>query len=80
MEGLMKEMTDEEAEALDEYYTKNPPRVDPKKNGGFAKKSFKMVALDRLSEDYLFTKAIATHKTPTELISELVQEQIAASL
>ena len=39
-------MTDEEADALDEYYTKNPPKVDPSKNGGFAKKSFRMVALD----------------------------------
>ena len=75
----MKEMTDEEAEALDEYYTKNPPKVDPAKNGGFANKAFRMVALDRLSEDYLFTKAIATNKTPTELISELVQDRIAAA-
>jgi hypothetical protein len=31
-----------------------------------------------MKNDYLFTKAIATHKTPTELISELVQERIAA--
>ena len=76
----MKEMTDDEAYALDEFYTKNPPRVDPKKNSGFAKKPFRMVALDHLSEDYLFTKAIATRKTPTELISELVQEHIAATL
>ena len=73
----MKEMSDEEADALDEYYTKNPPRVNPSKNGGFAKKSFRMVALDRLSEDYLITKAIADHKTPTEIISELVREKIA---
>jgi hypothetical protein len=76
----MKEMTDEEADALDEYYTKTPPKVDPAKNGGFAKKSFKMVALDRLSEDYLWTKAMATHKTPTELISELVREKIAGTM
>ena len=73
----MKEMTDEEADALDEYYTKNPPKVDPAKNGGFAKKSFRMVALDRLSEDYLFTKAIAASKTPTEIIGELVREEIS---
>ena len=72
----MKEMTDEEADALDEYYTKNPPKVDPRKNGGFATKSFRMVAIDRLSEDYLVTRAIATHKTPTELISEMVREKI----
>ena len=73
----MKEMTDEEADALDEYYTKNPPKVDPSKNGGFAKKSFRMVALDRLSEDYLFTKAIATNRTPTEIIGEMVRSEIA---
>jgi hypothetical protein len=76
----MKEMTDEEADALDEFYTKNPPKVDPSKNGGFAKKSFRMVALDRLSEDYLLTKAIATQKTPTELIGEMVQKEIAAAV
>ena len=75
----MKEMTDKEAEALDEYYTKNPPRVDPSKNGGFAKQPFRMVALDRFSEDYLFTRAIATQKTPTEIISELVREKISAT-
>ena len=76
----MKEMTDEEADRLDEYYTKNPPKVDLSKNGGFAKKSFRMIAIDSLSEDYLFTRAIATHKTPTELISEMVQERIAVSM
>ena len=46
----MKEMTEEEADALDEYYTKNPPKVDPSKNGGFAKKSF----------------SVATHKPPIQ--------------
>ena len=75
----MKEMTDEEADALDEYYTKNPPKVDPEKNGGFATKSFKMVALDRISEDYLFTKAKETHSTPTELIGEMVREKLSSS-
>ena len=73
-------MTDEEADALDEYYTKNPPIVDPAKNGGFAKKSFRMVAIDRLSEDYILTRSIATNKTPTEIISEMVREKISASL
>ena len=73
----MKEMSDEEADALDEYYTKNPPKVDPAKNGGFAKRSFRMVALDHLSEDYLLTKAIATQKTLTEIIGDLVRKEIA---
>jgi hypothetical protein len=76
----MKEMTDEEAEYWDEFFTKNPPKVDPAKNGGFAKKSFRLVALDKLSEDYLFTRALATHKTPTEIIGELVRKEITASV
>jgi hypothetical protein len=75
----MKEMTDEEAEYWDDYYTKNPPEIDPDTNGGFATRTFKMVALDRLSENYLLTRAIATHKTPTEIIGELVREKIAAA-
>jgi hypothetical protein len=75
----MPDYTDEEYDALDEYYTENLPKVDPAKNGGFAKKSFRMVALDPLSEDYLLTRALATHKTPTEVIGELVREKITAS-
>ena len=35
----MKEMTEEEADALDEYYTKNPPKVDPSKIHGMRKKA-----------------------------------------
>jgi hypothetical protein len=72
-------VTDEEAEHCDDYYTKNLPKVDPSKNGGFAKKSFRMVALDSFSEDYLLTRAMATHKSPMELIGELVREKVAAA-
>jgi len=76
----MKTMTDEEADALDEYYTKNPPRVDPSKNGGFAKKSFKLVAIDNFCADYLMTKAISDHKSPDQIINEMVRERIAAAM
>ena len=73
-------MTDEEADALDEYYTKNPPRVDPSKNGGFAKKSFKLIAVDNFCADYLMTKAIYDHKSPEQIINEMVRERIAAAI
>ena len=76
----MKTMTDEEADALDEYYTKNPPRVNPRKNGGFAKKSFRMVAIDDFSADYLMTKALSDQKTPEQIISEMIRERLAASI
>jgi len=73
----MKTMTDEEADALDEYYIKNPARVDPSKNGGFAKKSFKLIAIDNFCADYLMTKALSDHKTPDQIINEMVREKIA---
>jgi len=73
-------MTDEEADALDEYYTKNSPRVDPNKNGGFAKKSFKLVAIDNFCADYLMTKALSDQKTPDQIINEIVRERIAATI
>jgi hypothetical protein len=31
----MKEMTDEEADYWDDFFTKNPPKVDPAKKGGY---------------------------------------------
>ena len=79
----MPDLTDEEYDALDEYYTKNPPKVDPAKNGtGFFTKrtiAARTITVDSLSADYLTTKAISTHKTPAEIINEMVRERIAAS-
>ena len=76
----MNDMTEEEADALDEYFTKNLPKCDPCKGGITTRQGFRMIALDRLSEDYLMTMALATKKTPTELISDLVREKIAVSM
>jgi hypothetical protein len=73
----MLDMTEEEADALDEYFTKHLPKVDPTKGGVTTRQGFRMVALDRLSEDYFMTMALATNKTPTELIGEMVREKIA---
>ncbi|GHV93282.1 hypothetical protein AGMMS50268_37850 [Spirochaetia bacterium] len=75
----MQDITDEEGNALDEYFTTHIPVTDPSKGGVTTRQGFSMVALDPLSEDYLMTRAIATHKTPTEIIGELVREKIAAT-
>jgi len=68
-------MTDEEAFALDEHYTQNPPKVDPSK----ARIRIPLVRLDNASAEYLAKEAKATHKKPEEIIGEMVQERIAAS-
>ena len=80
----MADLTEEEYDALDEYYTQNPPKVDPEKNGtGFFTRrtaASRTITIDSLSADYLTIKAMATKKTPAEIISEMVKEKIAASL
>jgi len=72
----MPGMTEEEADALDELVTKNPPRVDLSR----ARHAVRMVAVDDLSADYLMTRALSDHKTPDQIISEMVHERIAAAL
>ena len=76
----MTDMTEEEADALDEYFTKNLPKISQAKGGITTRQGFRMVALDRVSEDYLLTMALATQKTPTEIIGDMVRERIAVSL
>ena len=74
-------LTEEEAEALDELLTTTTPEVNPNVEGPFIKnyRRSMMVVLDQISAQYLQSRMLATKQTPTELISELVQERIAAS-
>jgi hypothetical protein len=75
--GFMIDITEEEADALDEYFTKNLPKVNPGKGGITTRQGFRMVAIDRISEDYLLTLALATKKSPTELIGDMVRERLS---
>ena len=76
----MARMTEEEADALDEYYTKNPPKIDPSKRGGiFTRQRELLDVLDRVSADYILSRSISSQKTPAEIINEMVRERIAAS-
>ena len=76
----MARMTEEEAFALDEKWTKTTPKVGPNGSGFLSKrKAAHMITIDGLSADYLFTKAIAMHKTPVEIISEMIQEKLAVT-
>jgi hypothetical protein len=72
----METMTEEEAFALDEYYTNNPPTVDPSK----ARLRIPMVRVDRRTAEDLLSLSRTSHKTPEEIVSELVRERIAATI
>jgi hypothetical protein len=74
----MPDLTEEEYDALDEYWTKNTPKVGPNGTGFVSRREARIFGLDDLSSDYLFTKAMADHKTPAEIIGEMVRERLAA--
>ena len=75
----MPTMTDEEADALDELLTKTTPKLT-NIPGIFARQRALLGALDEVSANYILTKAEACHKTPAEIIGELVREKIAVSM
>ncbi|MCL1817974.1 MAG: hypothetical protein FWG35_03520 [Spirochaetaceae bacterium] len=77
----MKDLTDEEYARLDEKWTKATPKVGPNGSGYFSqrKASARTITIDDFSADYLMIKAMDTHKTPAQIIGEMVRERIASS-
>ena len=74
-------MTDEEADYWDEFFTKNPPKVDPSRKGGFFTRQRELLdVLDRAAADYIVNRAIQSQKLPVQIIGDMVREQIASSV
>jgi hypothetical protein len=78
-------MTEEEAFELDKKWTETTPKLGPNGSGFIAKRkaaqnAAHIIAIDGSSYNYLFAKALADHKTPSEVISDMIQERIAATL
>ena len=76
---IMARMTDEEAEELDELWTRTTPEVDTGKPGFLARKGFSMVSLDPVTAAYLQAKAAISHHNPSEIIGELVRKELAGA-
>jgi hypothetical protein len=76
----MPDYTDAEYDALDEYWTKKPPKVSGDgKSGFFARHKGHVIIVDDLSADWLRIKAAAEHTTPEVIVGRLVREKIAAA-
>jgi hypothetical protein len=74
----MTDLTEEEYDALDEYYTKNT--IMPiGKPGFFASKSLSLGDVAPDTAVYLRTQAIVCHKTPAEIVDALVREKLTKS-
>ena len=83
----MPDLSEEEYDVLDEKWTKTTPKVGPNGTGFFAMRkagisnlAARSITVDSFTADYLLTKAIATHKTPAEIINDMVQREIDAML
>jgi len=77
----MPDMTEEEYDALDELWTKNPPKVSGDgKNGFFMRHKNEIVILDDVSSTWLHLKSEKTQKSTTEIISEMIREKIAIAV
>jgi hypothetical protein len=76
----MARMTDEEAAALDEKWTLATPKINLARPGVFARQRILLETLDDLSANYIQNRAEAAHKTPSEIIGDLVWEKLAATV
>ena len=76
----MTRMTEEEADALDELWTKTTPDLDTGKPGYYTLHMAHLVEVDKVSAAYLRACADATHKTTSQIIGEMIRERMAASI
>ena len=74
-----KDLTDEEYDALDEEMTRTVPKLGPNGTGWLEQRELRLMGLSNMTVNYLFTKAAADHKTPAQIIDELVQERVVAA-
>jgi hypothetical protein len=75
----MARMTDEEADALDELWTRTTPEIDISKPGFLTRKGFTMVSLNPVTATYLQAKASISHRSLSEIIDELVRKELSAA-
>jgi hypothetical protein len=73
------DMTDEEYDALDEEMTRTVPRIGPNGTGWLEQRELRLMGMSNTTVNYIFTKATADHKTPAQIIDELVRKEIAAA-
>jgi len=77
----MPRMTDEEAQMLTDKFAKNPPKVTGDgKSGFFMKHKGNIVILDDISTTWLRVTSESSHKTPSDLVSEMIREKMAVAM
>ena len=76
----MARMTEEEAEALDDFVTNNEITLGPNGSDWLSQREMRLLGLTNTTVNYLVTRAMADHKSPAQIIDELVGSAIAAAV
>ena len=72
----MRDMTDEEYDALDKRLTDTVPTLGHTKTGFFSRKNTQVVFLDETTAKILNAKAIASRKTPSEIVVSILRKEL----
>jgi len=72
-------MTEEEAITFSDYFINNKVTLGPDGSGWLSQRELRLLGLKNMTVNYLITKAKVDHKSPTQIIDELVGKEIAAS-
>jgi hypothetical protein len=72
-------LTEEEAYALDDFVTNNEITLGPNGTDWLAQREMRLWGMSNMTVNYLMTKATADHKTPAQIIDEMVQEKVTAA-
>ena len=75
----MARLTEEEAYALDDFVTNNEITLGPNGTDWLTQREMRLWGMSNMTVNYLMTKAAADHKTPAQIIDEMVQERVAAT-
>ena len=73
------DMTDEEYDALDEELTRTVPKMGSEGSGWLSQREIRISGLSTMAVNYILTKAKADHKSPMQIIDELVQEKVIST-
>jgi hypothetical protein len=74
------DMTDEEYDALDEELTRTIPKLGPNGTGFLGQREMRLLGFTNLTVNYLMAKAVANHKSPAQIVEELICKDMAAAI
>jgi len=74
----MRDLTEEEYAELDKRLTDTVPTLGPNGTGFFSRKGSQVIFLDEKTSKILTAKAIASRKTPSEIVASLIRNELTA--